>query len=120
MRLNDLKTGMIVTWRNRVEAVVLKNVACGSSDFIENVMVSRDGRTWTKFINYTDNLENRLMAEYDIVKVELPRYYFGSMDICSERKTIWEEKPVIKMTVSEIEEKLGYKIKIISDIEEDE
>lgn len=124
MTLNDLKTGMIVTWRNGEKATVLRDTIFFKSLLMTNrdLLVPCSGNSWTTLTNYNDEFKNKFIPSYDIVKVEVPTHPFYCFDY--ERKdfhseVVWEESAV-KMTVAEIENKLGYKIEIVSDNEEEE
>ena len=102
MTLNDLKTGMIVTWRNGRKATVLRDtiyfkIPLSTS---KSFLVTSSGDSWTSLTN-----------PYDCFDYE--RNDFHS-------EVVWEDKPTVKMTVAEIEKKLGYKIEIVSDNEEEE
>lgn len=122
MTLNDLKTGMIVTWRNGEKATVLRDTVnfkrlCKQG---RSFLVKCSGDGWTALSNYDDDFKNRFADSYDIVKVEVPDHPYYCFDYeCSNynSEVVWEENPVVKMTVSEIEKKLGYKIEIVSEEE---
>lgn len=122
MTLNDLKTGMIVTWRNGRKATVLRDTICFKSPITKstNFLVACSGDSWTTLTNYNDDFKNKFVPGYDIVKVEVPDHPFDCFDYernDSHSEVVWEENPVVKMTVSEIEKKLGYKIEIVSEEE---
>lgn len=56
--------------------------------------------------------------DWDIVKVEVPVHPFGFMTVdyrTYQRTVIWKEAPAVKLTVAEIEARLGYKVEIVSD-----
>ena len=106
MKKQDLKTGMLVQVRN------------GHVYMVINDTLVRD----VKFISL-DNINNDLNymyhdGEWDIMKVSkvLDSYYL--MPKCwNEEKLnknlLWEREETKKMTVSEIQKELGYKIEII-------
>ena len=120
MELKDLKTGMRIILRNGQELIVLKDVVT-PNDKQEGIYISINGG-WLSNDNYNNDLtckgENR---KYDIMKVYAQNR--GSfIDGTVLRKNairymdlIWERVEVKEMTVSEIEEKLGYPIKIIKE-----
>lgn len=121
MTLNDLKTGMIITWRNGRKATVLRDTVGFTNMFNgRNFLVTCSGDEWVKLANYNNDFTNRFLNTHDIVKVEVPNHPLYCFDY--ERKdfnskVIWEEKTAVKMTVAEIEKKLGYKIEIVSEEE---
>lgn len=107
----DLKDGMVVEFRNGDRHLVLNGI-----------FMAEDG--WMPISDYQDNLINQpgmLSENYDIMKVytsssKILKSYFDNwrLTLIWERK---EEEPVKEMTVAEIEEKLGYKVKVIADKE---
>ena len=108
---NDLQTGMVVETKDGTKYVVMRNscMPAPDSDFI----VNRNG--WNTLNNYSDNLlENHYYSDLDIIKVYKPKYpnVIRTFED-DELKLIWQRKDYKEMTVAEIEEKLGYKIKII-------
>ena len=120
MTLDDLKTGMIVTMRNGSQFTVIRNMAKpwrGSNDILV-YGTSRGCRGWMPFTGYSNNMRyNCGDREWDIVKVEVPSHPFGFMHTDYEshlRTLIWAETPAVKLTLGEIEERLGYRVEIIS------
>lgn len=119
MTLNDLKTGMIVTWRNGKKATVLRDTV-GFTNMFQgmNFLVTCSGDGWVRLANYNNDFTNRTLNTYDIVKVEVPYHPCDCFDYERDNfnsKVIWEEETAVKMTVAEIEKKLGYKIEIVSE-----
>lgn len=128
MTLNDLKTGMIVTTRNGYEYTVIRDHCStnitGCDVFVRCIDNTRgwlNVREYNPDLSFTDKWsdkqENRA---WDIVKVEVCEHPFGFMDLNynrDDRKVIWEEPPAKKLTVSEIEKLLGYKVEIVSEEE---
>ena len=118
MTLDDLKSGMIVTTRNGFSYLVIRN----DSDFVGIrsggwIDISRD---FNADFKYNDPINDK--HTWDIVKVES----FDSLSnmINFEHNTkyksvLWEEPPKVKLTIAEIENRLGYKIEIVSDNEEE-
>ena len=125
MTLNDLKTGMIVTWRDGRKCIVLRDTPEFGKlfDTYRNLLVNCYGKGWTTLSHYNDDFTNKFADFYDIVKVEVPDHPYDCFDYrrnTFNSKVIWEDKTAVKMTVAEIEKKLGYKIEIVSDNEEEE
>lgn len=89
---SDLKDRDIITYKNGRKSIFINNkfIDLETNALIEN--------------NYTKDLKATVQEEFDIVKVERPVNYKTLFDYSLETK---------EMTVSEIEEKLGYPVKII-------
>lgn len=124
MQLSDLKTGMIVTWRNGVECVVMidyeaKHCTKG------RIFVNAKEKKWLPFGYYGEDMKiirdredfGSDDVEFDVVKVEIANHPYGFLDLEYERdnrKLLWQEEPEIKeVTMSEVEEKFGCKVKIV-------
>lgn len=102
----NLKDGMIVDVRNGSRYIIINNGL-------------RRNDTWLSINPYLDDLTRGNSKEYDVMKVYTTvghtlDYMFDDrfLNLVWERK---EEEPVKEMTVAEIEEKLGYKVKVIAD-----
>ena len=126
MKLSDLKTGMIVTWRNGVECVVMIDCECNTSIFGSALVVNAVGCHWMPLSDYGEDMkiksgyEDELddASELDIVKVEVPchPYSFFNLEYEKEkRKLLWKEETVKELTMAEIEEKFGCKVKIVKE-----
>lgn len=122
MQLSDLKTGMIVTTRDGREWCVLKDFECTYEGAKEKNAIlcysNMGGRSWTSLSNHSEMKNNGFMGDsLDIVKVEVPYHPHGFLDLEYERdkrKLLWQEEPEIKeVTMSEVEEKFGCKVKIV-------
>ena len=109
MKKQDLKTGMLVQFRDGEVYM-----------FINDILV-RDGG-WMSLDNFEKDLNYVYNDEFDIMKVSkvLVGYSLIPENWNEERlnnNLLWEREETIKMTVSEmqeeLEEKLGYKIEII-------
>lgn len=131
MTLDDLKTGMIVTMRNGTQYTVIRNMATPyqNADEIfvytnfnqsERLTFNDDGRGWMPFDDYHNNFTHKRNKRYDIVRVEIANNPFGFMDLKYNvhfRTVIWKEPLAVKLTLAEIEARLGYKIEIVSEEE---
>lgn len=118
----DLKNGMIVTWRNGKKATVLRDTIYFKSPLTtsRSFLVACSGDNWTSLTNYNDDFKNKFVPIYDIVKVEVPDHPYDCFDYERDNfnsEVVWEEKTAIEMTVAEIEKKLGYKIKLVTEDE---
>ena len=119
MTLNDLKTGMIVTMRDGHECVVLRRVHTQLCKDID-VFVDIKSRSWFEMNSFDNDFKCWRVptGDYDIVKIEQPRHIFDSMNLSKDidkREILWKETTTIKLTVAEIENRLGYRIEIVSD-----
>lgn len=132
MTLDDLKTGMIVTLRNGSKYIVLRNITYeldGNKDILAYTNFDQaktlgfrdDGCGWMGFNRYKSNLSHVRDKKWDIVRVESPNNYRGMLDLNYSKvaNLLWVERPAVKLTVAEIESRLGYKIEIVSDNEEE-
>ena len=125
MKLSDLKTGMIVTWRNGVECVVMIDYE-SQSDIERKIFVNAKDKHWLPFKYYGEDM--KMMRDYedfyfddeefDIVKVEVATHPYGFLDLeyeRSSRKLLWKEESIKEVTMAEIEEKFGCKVKIVKE-----
>jgi hypothetical protein len=121
MTKSELKTGMVLTNRTGERFMFHNNcVYSNSGKFLyhTNILVSENG-TWSMFEKYNEDLTHNMYSSMDVIKVEVLRH---AKDIwCAYTPenyvTIWERPTPKKMTVSEIESILGYKIEIIAEKE---
>ena len=118
----DLRTGMVVETKNGKMFMVFAflNTSNGATEVIVNL----DGSGEYLHLNYyKDDLSINYRAcgqhdGYDIVKVFRPRRPSQTLslrekeDIYREYELLWGKDVVKEMTLSELEEKLGYKVKI--------
>lgn len=122
MTKSELETGMIVTLRNGNEYVFFKDFAvdddyCMKNDN-EGIIVNGQLPSWARIKNYSNDLKHNTYQDLDIVKVEIPSHPYAFTNIPydkRDRKLMWERKEPKKMTVSEIEAILGYKVEIVSE-----
>lgn len=111
MRKEDLKSGMVVKLRNGTWCLALTHE--GILKFVSKKWLESD------INDYNDSLEcdpeNKAVdfSDFDIVEVGIAR---GAKQLLLDDKDfdiIWVRKEAKEMTLSEIEEKLGFKIKIV-------
>ena len=112
MTKKDLKSGMIALLRSGDRYLVLTNCDTkryGKQDFC---LIRRSG--FLTGNQYNDDLTNNHGddKDYDIAKIYSP-FVCGTTHEMALDDLIWEREDVKEMTVSEIEEKLGYPIKIV-------
>ena len=123
MTLDDLKTGMIITLRNGYEyAVIRDRVADDLTNHDVFVRCIGDDRGWMCMGNYNYNLTYKACndRDWDIVKVERGTHPFQFINLKyrnDDRVLLWKEPDAVKLTVAEIENRLGYKIEIVSEEE---
>lgn len=118
MKLSDLKTGMIVTLRDGLEYVVFRNCKNLFHYDSSDILVNSKTCSWHNLSKYTDDLCCCTDKEWDIVKVEIPCHPYCNMNIDYERekrKVFWERENVLEVTMAEIEEKFGCKVKIVKE-----
>ena len=109
---SDLKTGMKVTTREGIEYIVLLNVKHEYSDAKDIIVGVTDIDNWLRLDSYNDNLtfKDRMMRELDIIDVKVPSHL---ANLIADTKSLEWGLQIKEMTQAEIEETLGYKIKII-------
>lgn len=114
MTLNDLEDGMVVVLRNGDPYIVLKNVfyygdiLAGYKNILEfyNTQISL-----TRY-NADMTFKNKNMDLFDIMEIyEKPEDIFHAF--FKKGKLIWERKKHKEVTMQEIEEKFGCKVKIV-------
>lgn len=79
--------------------------------------------------DYTDNIYNNKSYNYDVVKLWRSDsenalmtigYFFNKESNLKTIKPIWQEQPTKKMTLKEIEQKLGYSVEIVEESEKED
>ena len=121
----DLKTGMIVTTKDGDKYMVFLNAVANSTKETDILVNLRFKGCWNRLCYYNEDLTygNNLACndrtdfewhrKHDIVKVSLPDSYARFIhDI--EEKVIWQREEVKEVTMAEVEEKFGCKVKIVS------
>ena len=97
MTKKDLKDGDIVTLRNGDRLILC------DENFID---LSDENHNWISDLDCLNNdltYYNENDEENDVIKVERPVKY----------ETVFEREEVKELTVDEISEKLGYKVKVV-------
>lgn len=117
MKKSDLKTGMVVETRNGEKYLVMLEPDCKDMELIN----FKGGYMPLYYYNNELIFTEQSVQGFDVVKV----YSVGwticdllSDKECMEFKLIWERNEPKEMTIEEIEEELGYKIKIVGDEDE--
>lgn len=122
MKLSDLKTGMIVTNRKGEEFVVFKDFCLSdeSENYKKGIICNAKQHSWLSLDKFNEEMECLspvLGVDCDIMKVEAVPHPYSFSDIAYEkhkRKTLWSGF-VKEVTMAEIEEKFGCKVKIIKE-----
>ena len=117
MKLSDLKTGMIVTLRNGDEYVVFTDF---SELYTEATSIICNGKSWINLCYYSDGMKcssGCLGNMHDIVKVEIPYHPYSIQKPSYEKdkRKILYDGIVKEVTMAEIEEKFGCKVKIVKE-----
>lgn len=100
MKVEDLKTGMRLTFKNGETAIVLRGTTIG--DIYS--CIGSDG-AWGLLNNFTMRHD---MGDCTVIKVENAN---NNYDFLHEYKTIWERKEVLEVSIDEIAEKFGIPVK---------
>lgn len=105
-----LKAGMLVELKNGTKGILIPVEQCLEVFSINDLEAVTDAIIYDESLSYWDE-------QYSIVKIYgLSKDY--SLFKESGRDLLWEYKePVKEITIAEIEEKLGYKIKIVDNKE---
>lgn len=110
MTKSDLRSGMVVETRNGRNYMV--------SDFGGKLFGCGSSVAWVDFDRYTDSMKINDEKEYrtDIMKVYAPSCIgLPNETFRSAMALIWEREEKRKLTVSQIEEILGYGIEIVAE-----
>ena len=111
MTLKDLKTGMIVKTRNDNYYIIMRDfidygdILAGLS--CNNVIAN----TWTSLLGYNQDMTHPKLPNIDIMSV----YASSAYSVDTPTKLLLERKEYKEVTMQEIEEKFGCKVKIIED-----
>ena len=111
MTLNDLKTGMIVTTREGYSYIVMR-------DFIDDGDVlaglscnNKIADTWLSLSSYNQDMTVPKLPSLDIVNV----YTSSVHSADTPKRLLWERKEYKEVTMKEIEEMFGCKVKIVEE-----
>lgn len=116
----NLKTGMLVKLRKGTIGVVLLN-CYGVTDKIVEVNNSQ-GSEAPNIVTYSDNfMYGTEPCGYDIMEVRVPSLYPDLSRIEKEfdnSRVVWKRDEPKELTVKQIEELLGYPIKVVKEEED--
>lgn len=121
MTKSDLSTGMVVkSADNLIGVVLLKTATCDGIKWFLNEnstgMISKVINEFEELTEYHDDLTHKDGNDLNIIKVYQPDNLedYTTMKAYNEDYLIWERKEETKeITMTEIEEKFGCKVKII-------
>ena len=115
MTVDDLKTGMMVMLENGQFFIVMRDFIEDHNDIFAGL--SNDVNIPNIYIhlsNYNNDMTSKTASWLDIMRVY--QTYEGQIDIMS--KLLWERKKYKEVTIKEIEEKFGCKVKIVGNEEQ--
>ena len=110
---DNLETGMRVVVRDGNEYVVMKDYE--TVHYGVGAIFGFDGIGFKSLKNYNHDLTHATLGkDSDIMKVLKPIY---DSDVLSNNEdgfeVIWEREEAVELTVAQISEKLGYKVKVV-------
>ena len=109
--LDDLKTGMIVKTKDGNSHIVMRDfidegdILAGLS---HNNVISN---TWISFSRYNKDMTHSALPNLDIMSVYASYTYSAD----TPKRLLWERKEYKEVTMSEIEEMFGCKVKIVEE-----
>lgn len=111
--IEDIKSGYVVKLRN---GKLLMCMRYEQKNFLK-AFVAKSGVPFVDVAKHYDGLKSIVHKNKDIIEVYgLSSNPFTCMDISTDyRPLLYQEEKPMKMTISEIEEKLGYKIEVVSE-----
>lgn len=106
---SDLKNRMVVEYRNGKRRMVVDNMLIGYSQY-------GDLEEYNDDLSYNGGYNGTLDSGLDIVKVYSEINVFGNKDNIRKLGTpIWQRSEVKEVTMAEVEEKFGCKVKIVKE-----
>lgn len=121
MKKSDLTTGYVVMLRNGTEFSVALNTnfISNPNDNFRDILFNGERKEWYSLNGYTEDLLHKDgVHSYDIVKVYktlCPQTLSAINYEKSNRKLLWQREEPKELTIKQIEEILGYSIKIIKE-----
>ena len=111
MSLDDLKTGMIVKTRDGKYHIIMKDFFDGE-DILAGISDSKDiSNTWSRMSWYNQDMTFPGLPKLDITEVWIGNPF--CIDV--PEKLLWQRKEYKEVTLQEVEEKFGCKVKIIQE-----
>ena len=113
MTLDELKTGMIVETRDGDSYIVMRDFI-DDGDILAGLSCNNKILgTWTSLSNYNQDMTHSGVPCLDIVGV----YASYPYSVDTPTRLLWERKEYKEVTMQEIEEKFGCKVKIVGNEE---
>lgn len=113
MTLNDLKTGMIVKTREGKYHIIMRDFI-DQGDILAGLSYdNRISNSWINLSKYNQDMTHSEIPSLDIVDVYASSVYSAD----TPTKLLWERKEYKEVTMQEIEEKFGGKVKIVGNEE---
>ena len=111
MTLDDLKTGMIVKTREGKYHIIMRDFI-DQGDILAGLSYdNRISNSWTSLSKYNQDMTHSEIPSLDIVDVYASSVYSAD----TPTKLLWQRKEYKEVTLQEIEEKFGCKVKIIQE-----
>ena len=111
MELDDLKTGMIVKTREGKYNIVMRDFIDEGDILVGLSHNNKISETWTHLSNYNQDMTNSIFPRIDIMSVYTSYPYSAD----TPKKLLWERKEYKEVTMRDIEEKFGCKVKIVEE-----
>ena len=111
MTLDDLKTGMMVTTRNGNSYIVMRDFV-DSGDVLAGLSDSTEiTNSYMELSDYKQDMKHDELSGLDIMSVYTS--YLHCIDI--PKKLLWKREEYKEVTMKEIEEMFGCKVKIVEE-----
>ena len=111
MTLDDLKTGMIVKTREGKYNIVMRDFI-DAGDILAGLSCdNKISETWISLSNYNQDMTHSGVPYLDIVSVYASYPYSAD----TPKRPLWERKEYKEVTMREIEEMFGCKVKIVEE-----
>lgn len=111
MKKSDLRSGMVVRVRNGFEYLVM---IPDSTDYDTLFLMNKNGHTWLNCGFGEDLLDQKGDDGFDVMAVyDIRRSGFSSVFENLENRLLWKREEPLKVTMEEIYEKFGCKVKIV-------
>lgn len=111
MKLDDLKTGMIVTTRDGDSHIVMRDFV-DAGDILAGISDNDNiTNSYIKLSEYKQDMKNNLLTDCDIMSVYTS--YLHCMDI--QKKLLWKREEYREVTMKELEEIFECKVKIVDE-----
>lgn len=109
--INDIKSGYVAKFRDGKLMMAIR-----AGDF-EKIVCDDEG-SWMPISRYSSSLKHPTLKEHDIMEiyglVEEGHYDLAGCLDTDHRPLLWKRSEPVKMTVEEINRKLGYEVEIVA------